>query len=90
MPLAKRQEILELLSRGGVAAVLAGHTHTTQVREIRGIPLVMGEGTSLNFDKRPLGVRLWHVTPPATLRHEFVPLPNPPPAPVPAAPAAQR
>jgi predicted phosphodiesterase len=86
LPLAKRQEVLDLLSQGGVAAVLAGHTHTTRMRDYKGIPLVMGEGTSINFDKRPLGVRIWHVTPPATLRHEFVPLPEPVP-PAPAAPA---
>ena len=83
LPLAKRQEVLDLLAAGGVAAVLAGHTHTTVMLEFKGIPLVMGEGTSVNFDKRPLGLRLWRVTPPATLRHEFVPLPEPA-APAPA------
>lgn len=77
LPLAKRQEVLELLSAGGVVAVLAGHTHTNAVLEFKGIPLVMGETTSTNFDKRPLGLRLWRVTPPTVLQHEFVPLPEP-------------
>ncbi|MCF0234992.1 MAG: hypothetical protein HUK22_08480, partial [Thermoguttaceae bacterium] len=35
-----------------------GHTHTTLEREYRGLPILNGETTSNNFDKRPYGFRL--------------------------------
>lgn len=74
LPLSKRADLLETMHQHGVVAFLAGHTHRTLIREHDGIQMVNGETTSKNFDKRPFGFRLWHVSPPRPFRHEFVPL----------------
>lgn len=74
LPLEKRKEILGLCEANGVVAFLAGHTHKQITNEYRGIQMVNGETTSKNFDKRPMGFRLWNVGDEAGLRHEFVPL----------------
>ena len=70
----KRKELLSLFEKGGVVAVLGGHTHRLIVNEYNGIQLVNAETTSKNFDKRPLGFRLWHVEGERPFKHEFVPL----------------
>jgi len=54
--------------------MLAGHTHRFCDNKHQGILLLSGETTSKNFDKRPLGFRLWEVEPPDSIRHRFVPL----------------
>ncbi len=74
LPQAKRRELLALFERCGVVAVLAGHTHTTVSTEYHGIQMVTSENTSRNFDKHPLGFRLWHVTAQRPYRNGFVPL----------------
>ena len=74
LPLAKRKELLSLFEKGGVVAVLGGHTHTLLINEHKGIQLINAETTSKNFDKRPLGFRLWHVEDERPFKHEFVPL----------------
>jgi len=74
LPLDKRKELLTLYEECGVVAVLAGHTHRTIINSYKGIQLVNGEATSKNFDKRPLGFRLWNVASPTAVKHEFVPL----------------
>lgn len=74
LPLLKRKELLALLERCGVVAVLAGHTHKTITRDYHGIQMVTSESTSRNFDQRPYGFRVWHVTPQRPYRNEFVPL----------------
>jgi hypothetical protein len=74
LPRAKRSELLALLEDSGVVAVLAGHTHTTSIRDYKGIQLVIGGATSLTGDGEPLGFRLWHVDSPASITHEFIPL----------------
>lgn len=76
---AKRHELLTLFEKSGVVAMLAGHTHKLKVNDYNGIQLVNGETTSLNFDKRPMGFRLWHATRDNQLTHQFVPLENPAP-----------
>ncbi len=73
LPVQKRKELLALFGRYGVVAALAGHTHRTIINEYRGIQFVNGEATSKNFDERPLGFRLWHVSP-SLIRHKFIPL----------------
>lgn len=70
----KRKELLSLFEKGGVVAVLGGHTHRLIVNEHNGIQLVNAETTSKNFDKRPFGFRLWHVEGERPFKHEFVPL----------------
>ena len=83
LPLEKRKEILALCEENGVVAFLAGHTHKQITNEYKGIQLVNGETTSKNFDKRPMGFRLWNVGDAEGLRHRFVPLegmPEPEPA----------
>ena len=72
LPIARRRELLDLYKRTGVVAVLGGHVHKLVVNEYRGIQLVNGESTSRNFDQRPEGFRLWHVTGPRSFRHEFI------------------
>ncbi|HWI56354.1 MAG TPA: metallophosphoesterase [Bacillota bacterium] len=74
LPLAKRQELLELFKRCGVVAMLSGHTHKTLIQNADGIQMVTSETTSRNFDNRPFGFRIWHVGPTRPYQHEFVPL----------------
>ncbi len=74
LPLKKRKEILTLCEENGVVGFLAGHTHKQISHEYKGILLVNGETTSKNFDKRPMGFRLWNVGDKKGLRHEFVEL----------------
>lgn len=74
LPLTKRKELLTLYKQCGVVAVLGGHTHKTIINDFEGIQLVNGEATSKNFDKRPLGFRLWRVASPTPITHEFIPL----------------
>ncbi len=74
LPLGMRAGLIERLHAHGVVAFLAGHTHKTIIKEHEGIQMVNGETTSKNFDKRPFGFRLWHVSGSRPFRHEFVPL----------------
>ena len=74
LPRAKRKELLALFERCSVVAVLTGHTHTTVINEYHGMQMVTSENTSRNFDKHPLGFRLWHVAAQRPYRNEFVPL----------------
>ncbi|MCE4565525.1 metallophosphoesterase [Maribellus sp. CM-23] len=73
LPLAKRQELLSLFQQNNVSAYLSGHTHQLTLNQYENIQLVGGETTSVNFDKRPFGFRLWQVTP-DTLTQSFVAL----------------
>ncbi len=71
LPLSKRQEILELFTQNNVIAYLSGHAHKTVNNNYENIQLFSGETTSKNFDKRPLGFRLWKVSS-DTVKHQFV------------------
>lgn len=73
IPPNKRQELLQLFPQNNVKAYLSGHTHKLVTHHYQNIQLVSGETTSKNFDKRPFGFRLWHVSP-DSIYHEFVPL----------------
>ncbi|MDA0765623.1 MAG: metallophosphoesterase [Verrucomicrobia bacterium] len=68
----KRKAVFALCQENGVVAFLAGHTHQQISNEKDGILLVNGETTSKNFDKRPMGFRLWNVGGEEGLRHQFV------------------
>lgn len=72
LPVAKRNELLELFGRCGVVAFLGGHAHRLLVNEYRGIQMVHGETTSKNFDKRPFGFRTWQVAGDGSIRHTLV------------------
>ncbi|MFK5923534.1 MAG: metallophosphoesterase [Verrucomicrobiota bacterium] len=72
LPPAKRKQILDLCVENGVVAFLAGHTHKQITNEYKGIQLVNGETTSKNFDKRPMGFRLWTVDGNKNMKHQFV------------------
>ncbi len=72
-PLNKRQELLKLFSQNNVIAYLSGHTHKMVINKYKNIQLVSGETTSKNFDKRPMGFRLWQVSP-DTIKQDFVAL----------------
>lgn len=85
IPQPKRQEILDLCEQTGVVAFLAGHTHKHITNDYKGIQLVNGETTSKNFDKRPMGFRLWNAGDEKGLRHRFVKLKGMP-APEPTTP----
>jgi hypothetical protein len=74
IPPERRSEILRLFVQHGVVAMLTGHTHKFSENTYRDILLVSGETTSKNFDRRPLGFRIWEVDLPDTIRHTFVPL----------------
>lgn len=86
IPQPRRREILDLCEKNGVVAFLAGHTHKHITNEYKGIQLVNGETTSKNFDKRPMGFRLWNAGDEKGLRHRFVELKGMP-APEPTTPA---
>lgn len=73
LPVAIRKEILASLKKNKVKAYLSGHKHETLINNFENIQLVSGETTSKNFDKRPLGFRLWEVTS-DTIFHKFIKL----------------
>jgi DNA repair exonuclease SbcCD nuclease subunit len=73
LSLQKRKELLDLFKDNSVSAYLSGHSHTTILNNYKGIQLVSGETTSKNFDKHPLGFRLWTVKR-DSLSQKFVPL----------------
>lgn len=73
LPVNIRKQILELFTKNNVKAYLSGHRHQLVVNNYENIQLVSGETTSKNFDKRPLGFRLWRVSS-DTLSNIFVPL----------------
>ena len=75
LPVNKRQELLDLFKENNVKAYLSGHTHKLVINEMDGIQMVSGETTSKNFDKRPMGFRLWNASK-DTLMHQFIPLKN--------------
>ena len=72
-PLSKRKELLELFTQNNVLAYLSGHKHELVINNYENIQLVSGETTSKNFDKRPLGFRLWQVST-DTIKQHFVSL----------------
>jgi 3',5'-cyclic AMP phosphodiesterase CpdA len=76
LPVEKRAGLLKLFESHEVKAYLSGHRHETLIRQYGEIQLVTGETTSKNFDKRPMGFRLWKVSA-DTLMHHFVPLEGP-------------
>ena len=51
---------------------LAGHTHETIVRVFEGMLIMNGETTSVNFDKRPHGIRLLTAQPDGSYTWDFV------------------
>lgn len=69
----KRNELLGLFISNNVVAYLSGHKHETVLKTYENIQLVSGESTSKNFDKRPLGFRLWNVSR-DTIFHQSIPL----------------
>lgn len=69
LPLAKRQELLDLFSKNNVIAYLFGHTHQTVMHTVGKMQLVSGETTSKNFDQNPLGFRVWEVAPDRVQQH---------------------
>jgi len=73
LPINIRKEILTLFKSNNVKAYLSGHKHETIINNYEGIQLVSGETTSRNFDKRPLGFRLWEVSH-ESISHHFIPL----------------
>ena len=75
LPLNRRNEILSIFKKNNVKAYLSGHKHETVINSYENIQLVSGETTSKNFDKRPMGFRLWKVAT-DTIYHQFVPLEN--------------
>ena len=72
-PLNKRKEILKLFKQNNVLAYLSGHTHKTVINNYENIQLVSGETLSKNFDKKPLGFRVWEVSL-DTVKQHFIPL----------------
>jgi len=73
LPMATRKKILGLFKEYNVEAYLSGHKHETIINNYENIQLVSGETTSKNFDKRPMGFRLWEVST-DTISHKFVAL----------------
>ncbi len=72
-PADKREEMLKLFKENNVLAFLSGHTHKKVINNYKNIQLVSGETISKNFDKRPLGYRVWEVSSDTVMQH-FVPL----------------
>jgi predicted phosphodiesterase len=74
LPTEKRQELLELFEKCGVAVHLAGHTHRTITNDFHGIQMVASQTTSRNFDQQPFGFRVWYVGCTRPFEQRFVPL----------------
>ena len=74
IPPERRRRVLTLLEECGAVAVLTGHTHKLVKNTHKGIQFLSGETTSKNFDKRPLGFRVWTVTSGQAASHRFVAL----------------
>jgi predicted MPP superfamily phosphohydrolase len=72
-PLEKRIDILNLFEKNDVVAYLSGHTHELVKNEYNNIQLVSGETTSINFDQRPSGFRVWSVSS-DKIENQFIPL----------------
>ena len=77
LPKEKRLALLELFKRYHVAAVVGGHLHRVNIKTYENILMVNGEATSQNFDKRPLGFRVWTVGKGVKPEQEFVALDKP-------------
>ena len=73
LPPSHREEILGLFREYKVKAYLTGHKHETIINKFGNTQLVSGETTSKNFDKRPMGFRLWEVSN-DSISHKFIPL----------------
>ncbi|MBN2455021.1 MAG: metallophosphoesterase [Sedimentisphaerales bacterium] len=76
LPLETRKELLNLFEKHNVVAVLGGHTHKLIINDYKGIQFVNAETTSKNFDKRPMGFRVWNISTKRPFEHTFVPLEN--------------
>ena len=66
-----RKNLLVKMTDAGVRFWLAGHTHETIVRAFEGMLVMNAETTSINFDKRPYGVRLLTAEPNGDYRWDF-------------------
>ena len=73
LPQMHRAEILQLFSQYNILAYLSGHKHELIINNYKNIQFVSGETTSLNFDERPLGFRLWEVSS-DSVTHKLIPL----------------
>ena len=73
-PTEKRRAYLDFCVERGVKFYLAGHTHTTLERTYRGVPILNGETTSRNFDKRPFGFRMLKIDAGMNYEWNFVPV----------------
>ncbi|MGI5831299.1 MAG: metallophosphoesterase family protein [Thermoguttaceae bacterium] len=67
-----RKNLLVKAVEGGVRFWLAGHTHETTLRVFEGMFVLNAETTSINFDKRPFGVRLLTAEPDGAYSWDFV------------------
>ena len=76
LPVDKRKELLAMFEKYGVVGILGGHTHKLYINDYKGIQLVNAETVSRNFDKRPLGFRVWHIDGERPFKHEFISLKN--------------
>ncbi len=74
IPLERRTQLLAMFRDHGVVAMLTGHTHKLVTNTQHGIQFVSGETTCNNFDKRPLGFRVWTVDSRQQVSHRFVAL----------------
>ena len=71
-PATLRQTFLDYLVANDTTFYLAGHTHTTLEREYLGTPILNGETTSRNFDRRDFGFRLLKIDEKLNYTWDFV------------------
>lgn len=67
-----RKERLKAYLRSGVRFYLCGHLHKTLMRCWRDLTLLNAEVTSRSFDERPLGFRMFEVSPDFTYSWNFI------------------
>ena len=67
-----RKNLIVQAVENGARFWLAGHTHETIVRVFEGMLIMNGETTSVNFDKRPYGIRLLTAQPSGDYTWDFV------------------
>lgn len=73
-PQATRRARMEAYLAAGVRFYLSGHLHRMSMRGWRDLTILNGEATSVNFDERPHGFRMFEIAPDLTYSWSFIPV----------------
>ena len=62
LPLTKRRWVLNLFRQNNVVTYITSYTHKSVINNYENYQLVSGETAIRNFNKNPLGYRIWEVS----------------------------